>query len=156
MKYQYKKKENDVELVEVTVPSGNVFLFEKPSRFGMLFQAGKLPMTATSKAVQSWQEDGLLEPVEADTNLDPTLITTVLAMRDKVLRLSREPKLVVGPAMAENELSTDDVSDDDLEYLFQWVSAGGDVSVMLTMFPDRSQPSSLAVANRRKVRSATK
>ena len=152
--YIYKKPVDKAELVEVTVPSGNVFLFERPSRFGMLFQAGKLPLTATGQAVQSWQEDGLVDPVKAKADQD--LLTTVLAMRDKVLALSHTPKLVAGPSMADNELSTDDVTDEDLEYLFQWVSAGGDVSVMLTMFPKRSQPGSLAVASRSKIRKAAK
>jgi len=41
-KYEYKRPENE-ELVEVTVPSGNIFLFRKPSLFSMMFQLGKLP-----------------------------------------------------------------------------------------------------------------
>lgn len=154
MNYQYKRPEKDVELVEVTVPSGNVFLFEKPSRFGMLFQSGQLPTSAANLAVESWQKDGIVEAGVAEDQAK--LVATVFNLRDKVLRLSHTPKLVVGEAYASNELSTDDVTDDDLEYLFKWVSAGGDVSVMLTMFPDGSQPSALASASRPKVRKAAK
>jgi hypothetical protein len=156
MEYTYKKPVDKAELVEVTVPSGNVFLFEKPSKFGMLFSAGQLPVTAANAAVESWQKDGLLDDTTESQTDQLKLVKTVMDLRDKILKLSHTPKLVVGYTERPGELSTDDVTDEDLEYLFKWVSAGGDVSVMLTMFPGGSQPSTLAVASRRKVRRASK
>jgi hypothetical protein len=143
-----KTKDAAPELVDITVPSGFVFKFEKPSKFSMLFAAGQLPLYATNKAAESWKDDGLID--EDSPSSDQTqMIKAAFMIRDKVLRLSHTPKLVVGPASNDGELATEDVSDEDLDYLFKWVAAGGDVSAMLGNFPGRPQPSPLASASRK-------
>lgn len=121
------------EIVDVKAPSGFVFKFQQPSKFALLFGAGELPSYATSQAVEAWGKGGTNGTAEAAQN---KLVEKVLSIRDKVLMLSYEPKLVVGAPQKENELSTDDVSNQDLEYLFKWVSAGGDVAIMAAMFPE--------------------
>jgi hypothetical protein len=139
----------EVELVDVTVPSGFTFKFEKPSKFSMLFAAGQLPLSATNKAVEGWREDGIIED-EGEGVADQTqMIKAAFMIRDKVLRLSHTPKLVAGTAANDNELSTDDIADEDLDYLFKWVAAGGETSAMLGTFPGRSQPNTLASASRK-------
>jgi hypothetical protein len=159
-KYRAQIAQKEAVLVDVTVPSGFVFKFKKPSRYGMLFTMGSLPTSAVSTAVEAWEKEGLKLGEGSDdlakVSKMSKVIDTVMNLRDKVIDLSAEPKLVIGPAKNENEISTDDVDDEDLEYLFQWVSAGGDASVMLAMFPKRSRANSLASANRPKQRSAAK
>jgi hypothetical protein len=157
-KYQYKQPETKDDLVEVIVPSGNVFLFHRPSRFSMLFHLGKLPEAAASEALAAWQKSG---DVEAEEDIAPQtqnqkqLARAAFQLRDKVLELSHTPKLVVGPAK-ENELSTDDVADVDLAYLFKWVSAGGDMAIMAATFPLGRQPGPMASSNRKTRRTAAK
>jgi uncharacterized glyoxalase superfamily protein PhnB len=142
-----KSQEKAQELVDVKVPSGFVFKFEKPSKFSMLFAAGQLPLSATNKAVAKWQEEGVLEEVGGAVTEDQSqLVKAAFMIRDKVLKLSHTPKLVVGEAHGDNELSTDDIADEDLDYLFKWVAAGGEVSAMLGTFPGRSKPDTLASA----------
>jgi uncharacterized glyoxalase superfamily protein PhnB len=141
-----KSQEKAQELVDVKVPSGFVFKFEKPSKFSMLFAAGQLPLSATNKAVAKWQEGGVLEESGAVTEDQAQLVKAAFMIRDKVLKLSHTPKLVVGEAQNETELSTDDIADEDLDYLFKWVAAGGEASAMLGTFPGRSKPDTLASA----------
>lgn len=149
-------KGQKVEIVDVLAPSGFTFKFEKPSKFSMLFGAGQLPLAATNGAVQKWQEEGVgAEGEEGVPENQVQLIKAALSIRDKVLRLSHTPKLVVGLAQNDNELSTDDVADEDLDYLFKWVAAGGEVSAMLGTFPGGSQPSVMASASRQKQRLKT-
>lgn len=149
------KKKAALQLVEVYPPSGELFIFEKPSKFSMLFGAGQLPLSATNGAIEKWQGDGIMGDEEAAQSNQMQLIKAAMTVRDKVLRLSHTPKLVVGLATNDNELSTDDVDDDDLDYLFKWVAAGGEVSAMLGNFPGGSQPSPLASASRKKQRIET-
>lgn len=153
--YIYKKPVDKAELVEVTVPSGNVFLFERPSRFAMIARAGQLPTTAANSAVAAWQEAGILDEVSVTEDQIKTA-NLVINTAERVVKLSHSPKIVIDTPRNDNEVLIDDIDDKDLEYLFQWVTAGGDVSVMLTTFPERSQSGSLAVASRRKVRKAAK
>jgi hypothetical protein len=142
-----KSQEKAQELVDVKVPSGFVFKFEKPSKFSMLFAAGQLPLSATNKAVAKWQEEGVLEEGGGAVTEDQAqLVKAAFMIRDKVLKLSHTPKLVVGEAQNETELSTDDIADEDLDYLFKWVAAGGEASAMLGTFPGRSKPDTLASA----------
>lgn len=141
--YRLTLADKPAEIVDVTVPSGFTFKFEKPSKFGMLFRYGKLPQTAASGAVQSWIDQGILKPGEIPED-QAKQIDEGIKLRDRVLELSREPKLVVGEALNDNEMSTDLLSDEDATYLFAWVTAGGDMSLMLNNFPERPQPSALA------------
>lgn len=142
---------NERVIVDVTVPSGDVYQFEKPSKLSMLFGLGDLPQYAASEAVGKWTEEGIIKGVE-DGNADVLkLAKAAFTIRDKVLALSYSPKLVMGQAdESKDELSTDVIPDEDLTYLFRWVQAGGEVSLMLDTFPAQPQQHSLAVASRKK------
>lgn len=156
-RYRAQTADKQAVLVDVTVPSGFVFKFEKPSKYSMLFTMGSLPVSAVNGAVESWKKDGVTtEESSATAKAQDKIIQTVMSLRDKVIELSKEPKLVVGRATNDNEISTDDIADDDLEYLFKWVTAGGDAGVMLAMFPQGSPTNSLASANRPKQRAKAK
>lgn len=155
-RYRTHIESREAEIVDVTVPSGFVFQFKKPSKFSLLFQMGNLPASTVNDAVEAWQKDGIIDVSKEQGLGQLKLVQTVLNLRDKVLDLSHNPKIVIGPASGPDQISTDDVSDEDLEYLFKWVSAGGDASSMLAMFPARSQPSSLASSSRKKQRAAGK
>ena len=150
-------KNKEVEVVEVVVPSGFVFQFRKPGVFGTLFGIGGLPQTGASEAVKQWIEDGILTVGEEQGQLQPAVAKQLdvgMAIVDRVLHLSYKPKLVTGKAQNDNELSTDDVAEEDLTFLFQWVAAGGDKGAMLSTFPDEPQQRSLASAHRKKHRAA--
>jgi hypothetical protein len=149
----YKRHVADkaVSLVDVTVPSGFVFKFRKPSAFQVLFQAGELPQSLSSAAVERWIEDGVVTPDEDTPEAKNDLVKqarVAMNVRDRVLELSVEPKLVVGPAKDETQLSTDDVADEDLEYLFRWVATGGVAGLGPATFPARSPENALASASR--------
>jgi hypothetical protein len=141
----------ELSLVDVTLPSGFVFKFRKPSAFQVLFQAGELPQTLSSAAVERWIEDGIITPDEDTPEAKADLVKqarTAMNIRDRVLELSYKPKLVVGPAKDETELSTTDVDDDDLEYLYRWVATGGVAGLGPATFPARPQENALASASR--------
>lgn len=127
-KYTYKKPE--AATVDVTVPSGNVFRMQKPSKYSVLFNIKAMPAAITERAIESWQRQGVgndLEDAVDQTGQEDKLklIDLSLKVRDDVLRLSVEPKIVMGPASAPGELSVDDIADEDLDYLFKWVASGG-------------------------------
>jgi hypothetical protein len=146
----------ETQIVDVRCPSDFVYRFKKPSKFGMLFKAGKLPQAAGSIAVEEWAKTGLNIGGDSDetslTDQQAELIKTAFEVRDRVLELSYDPKFVIGEAQNPNEISTDDVPDDDLAYLYKWVAAGGEMSAMLGTFPQGSQSSPLASASRPKQR----
>lgn len=142
-RYRLAKSTREVEIVDVTVPSGFVFKFEKPSKFRMLFEYGKLPQSATSTAIESWIEQGVIKPGEVDADAIEH-VDDMLKIRDRILDLSVDPKLVVGDTANENELSIKDLRDDDTAYLFAWVSAGGETSLMLNTFPEQAKRSTVA------------
>ncbi len=155
---RYRRQLEDTqiaEIVDVTVPSGFVFKFKKPSKLGMLFGIGNLPQIASSMAVDKWTKEGIVKSLEKGDQDTIKIAQTMFGIRDRVIALSVEPKLVIGPANA-GELSTDDVADDDLAYLLNWVMAGGDVSVMLNTFPTRQQSNAVAGTNRKGRRAAVK
>jgi hypothetical protein len=136
-KYKYQKKQN--ETAEVTVPSGNVFLFQRPSKYAVLFNMKALPQAITNKAIESWQEQGIgseVEDVVAGASKEDRLrlMEMSLKVRDDVLRLSVEPKIVMGSAENDSQLSVDDISDEDLDYLFKWVASGGIAAVGVADF----------------------
>ena len=140
---------NKAEIVDVIVPSGFLFKFLKPSKFAMLFEYGQMPQANSSGAVQSWIDAGVIKPgdIAPDTAKQ---IDEGIKLRDRVLELSREPKLVVGDPQNENEMDARLLSDDDASYLFAWVQSGGDTSLMLKTFPLGPKQDSLASANRKK------
>lgn len=147
----------ETEIVDVTGPSGFVYKFKKPSKTGMLFGMGRLPQIAASGAVQKWTDDGLIEAIKEGDPEATGLAKSVFDLRDRVLSLSHSPKIVLGDADAsKDEVSSDDVPDEDLAYFLQWVAAGGEESSMLGTFPRRSPKRPMAGANRKKRRAAAK
>lgn len=142
---------NERVIVDVTVPSGDVYQFEKPSKLSMLFGLGELPQFAASEAVGKWTEEGIVKSIEEGDTDVIKIAQTAFTIRDKVLALSHSPKLVIGKAdESKDELSTDVIPDEDLTYLFRWVQAGGDVSLMLGNFPEQPQQHALASSSRKK------
>jgi len=141
----------EAAIVDVPCPSGFVYRFHQPSKFGLLFHMGTLPQQASSDAIEAWRKDGIV-PAGGGAESVTDNIKTALTMRDRVIALSYKPKFVIGEPANDNEISTDEVPDVDLEYLFKWVASGGDASAMLGNFPVGSQPRPLASAHRRKVR----
>lgn len=156
---QYRKIDRKAEIVDVTVPSGFVFKMEKPSKFGMLFGLGKLPQFAASGAVEKWTEAEIIKGLETGDSDTTELAKAAFLTRDKVVKLSHSPKIVLGDADYENDelsASNGDISDEDLTYLFRWVQAGGDESMMLGTFPRGSQQRPVAQPNRKARRAAAK
>ncbi len=141
----------EAALVDVKAPSGFIYKFARPSKFGMLFRMGQLPQAGSSSAVEKWIAAGIINPAEVseDKLREATLVDQTL---DRLLELSREPKLVAGTPQNDNEVSTDEVPEEDLEYLFKWVASGGDGAAMLGNFPAGPQPSSVPGSRRKKQR----
>ena len=148
---QYRQ-EKVTEYVDVTAPSGRVYGFIKPSKFDALFNYGKMPQTASNDAVEKWIAAGVLKAGDATNVNAAAQIESALALCDRVLALSHDPKLVPGKAVNPNELSIDDLGDADAEYLFKWVASGGVEAGRLGNFPRRSQPSSVTGNGRKKRR----
>lgn len=163
MKYEYKKPDKPEVTVEVTVPSGNIFLFVQPSKYELIFSMEATPSALTETAIEKWKEVGVgnddaaieatAEVLASATREDRArALDRGMQIRDKVLELSRQPKLVVGPARNPGELSTIDVDDDDLGFLFRWVASGGVATAKVADFRGEREPDALASAGRRKVR----
>lgn len=150
-------QKRETRIVDVTLPSGNVFKFQKPSRFTVLFQFGQLPTAAVDAAAHRWVEEGVVEGQPELPADDRNLFESMVRLRDRILELSHEPKLVMGQGdPTRNELSVDLVSDDDLNYLFEWVAAGGEEGIVLRTFPAGSQPNAVAGNSRSKRRNKAK
>lgn len=159
-KYKYKTNQEKAPTIEVTVPSGNIFLFRKPSKFALMFRIKNMPASLTEAAIEKWREQGIgnteedaevlaQEAFQNGSQEDRMrMFEANLTIRDKVLELSVEPKLVLNRTDNENELCVDDVADEDLGYLFNWVASGG-VAPMLATFPKRSEQDTLASASRK-------
>lgn len=151
--------QDEDQIVDVTLPSGSVFKFKKPSKFAVLFGLGDLPQVISSMAVESWTEEGIMKAaIESgdSTNL-AKMLQASLKIRDMVLDLSVSPKLVIGNAdPAKNELSTDNVADDDLAFPLRWAQSGGQASDMLATFPQGRGQGPAAGDNRKERRAAAK
>lgn len=124
------KEENKVpdDLVEVVCKSGNTYSIRKPDFNYILFVMPNLPQEQAAIAAKKWADNGLLELGEDAAPNQAEMMKTgasVLEIRDYVLELSYDPKLVIGAAKAPNELSTKDCPKEDLAELFKWVSSGG-------------------------------
>ena len=138
------------EIVDVVPPSGYTFKFRKPSKTHLLFEIGTLPQASITRALESWKktaETGEFDDATAEDQ--QRLFNQILATRDKVLELSHSPKIVIGKAQNENEISVDFISSDDLDYFVKWVQAGGE-SVMLDNFSSRRKTSFASSARRSK------
>lgn len=142
-KYLASIKDKPEVIVDVKLPSGNVFEFAKPSIFKRVFEYGNLPQVAASSAVEAWIEQGVLKPGEIAPD-QAAQIDEGFRLRDRVLDLSRSPKLVVGDTDNEDELNVLLLDDEDAAYLFAWVQAGGDESLMLGNFPGGRQSNTVA------------
>lgn len=148
------------EIVEVKAPSGFVFKFLKLGVFGVIFdERAGLPQTAASKTAESWKQKGVLtepegeeEPGTEQIKPEKRYYDTV----DRVCELSFEPKIVLGEPKEKGEISYKNIDPDDLAYLYKFVAAGGNVSLMLTMFPEGREQRTLASANRPKQRHKSK
>jgi hypothetical protein len=152
-KYTYKTPaQEEAQTVEVTVPSGNVFLFQKPSKYSMVFDMKTLPVALTEKAMEAWNGKGIGNVEAAFDQADPkdqsSMISYGLKIRDRVLELSREPKITLFPTDKDGEICVDDISDTDLDYLFQWVASGGNAAAQVADFHAGAESDALASASR--------
>jgi hypothetical protein len=145
------------EIVDVTVPSGKVFQFRKPSKFAAIFGMARLPVFAAGGAIKNWTEQGVMKGIQQNDPDMQKMIEATMKMVDRVLEHSVSPKLVIGQAdPKKNEICYDQINDDDLSYLFKWVQAGGDESMMLETFPGGRGPGPMAGGNRTQRRHAAK
>lgn len=152
-----ESRKGEAAIVDVLAPSGFVYKFEKPSKFGLLFGMGQLPQVAASGAVEKWTEAGIIKGIESGDADTLKMAEVAFTTRDRVLALSYSPKWVVGHAdPSKDEISTDNIPDEDIAYCFQWVQAGGDASLMLKTFPSGSQSSAIPSSNRKARRAASK
>lgn len=143
----------ETAVVDVTGPSGFVYKFRKPSKFAALFQLGRLPQSAASRAVEKWIEAGVIKEGEENATAIQNLNTVDLIF-DRMLDLSVEPRIVAKDPQGDNEVTVDQIPEDDLEFLFKWISSGGEMSRLLDTFPGRSDGNALASHSRKKQRAA--
>ncbi len=123
-------------IVDVKVPSGFLFRMVKPNTFALIMNTG-LPQTATNEAAAEWEKAGVLALSEQKAQNDEEIGRKMFEIRDQTIALSRSPRIVIGEANpVADELSTAEINDGDLAYLFKWVAAGGSESLMLSMFPE--------------------
>jgi hypothetical protein len=146
---KYRQHRPEAVTVDVTLPSGHIFKFAKPSKFAMLFEYGQMPQANSSVAVQKWIDQGVIKPGQIDPET-ASQIDQGMKLCDMVLELSRVPKLVVHETDSPDELDVRTLSDEDAQYLFAWVQSGGDTSLMLKTFPLGPKQDSLASADRKK------
>lgn len=130
-------------IVAVTCPSGFVIEMAKPSKFRILFEFNQLPQAAASGAVESWIEQGVIKPGDiADDQAKQ--VNMGLVIRDRMLDLSRNPKLVARDPQNDNELDARILTEADTEYLFAWTAAGGETAAMLGNFPQGPRAGAVA------------
>ena len=156
-KYTYKKPQT--ETVDVTVPSGNVFKMERPSKYQVLFNLKALPASIANKAIETWQDQGIGNQTEAiveGASEDDRLkvIEMSFKIRDAVLRLSVAPKIVLTSEAKDGEVSVDDISDADLDYLFRWVASGGSIAAAEVAEFRRGRPEDALASNAVKTKRA--
>jgi len=151
-KYEYKRPENE-EQVEVKVPSGNVFLFRKPSQFSMIFQLGKLPQMMANGSFNKWKL-GDVSGMQSEDQAEMIKLTVHIA--EHVMRLSVNPKLVDKPTTTPGELCLSDLSDEDCQFLLTWVASGGNTAAIAATFPGGPGPGVMAGPNRKARRAEAK
>lgn len=141
------------DVVDVTGPSGFVYKFKKPSKFAALFQLGRLPQSAASRAVEKWIASGVIKVNDDDGEAIRNL-NAVDQIFDRLLELSFDPKIVGGQPENEKEIGISEIPPGDLEYLFKWTAAGGDTSRLLDNFLKQSNGSAFAEHSGKKQRKA--
>ena len=147
----YRSRKAERPVVEVVPPSGFVFKFKKPSPLKFVLSNGLPTSLAGEMSADKEKVKKAVEKVSEDD-----LIETLIRLRDLVIDLSVEPKLVLGEPSDEEELSVDDVEDEDLSYLLNWVASGGAGGENLATFRDRPEPDAVAESYRAELREATK
>ena len=160
-KYREYLASRPLELVDVKVPSGFVFKFRKPNALGIVMN-NELPQSVASDAVEEWKKQGV-EVAEAEQSTETKEQTQIrigkkmFEIRDRTLELSYSPKIVIGKANpSKDELSTDEISNEDLTYLFQFIAAGGETSIMLATFSQGREQRVVAGIDGKKLRKARK
>lgn len=158
-RYAYKKKSKSAAPVEVDLPlpSGNIMRMQKPGRYSVIFGVGSLPTGLTGKAMASWEDKGvgnapddesIRATVEQSTDVEKLkLFASTLKVRDKVIELSVRPKMTMEDTGEPGTVWVQDMDDDDLEFLFRWVAAGGIVSPELESFRARAHAHAMGRSN---------
>lgn len=130
--------------MDVSLPSGNVIQMAKPSQFAVLFKMQNIPSNLTDKSRELWAEekgigtDGktpeerFMEEI-SDEERD-LVIQASLRARDEMIKLSRQPKLVLVKTNEPGTLWVEELEDEDVAFLLRWVSSGGTASVRLENF----------------------
>lgn len=166
-------KDRERKIIDVNAPSGMIYRRYAPSTYTLLFEDETMPQNATSAALEEWSNQGIdllgeevktespdteSPDTESPEKIDPAkraLMIKAMNIRDRVLTNSYSPKLVLGEAQNEDELSVQEVLDkapEDIDFLYKFEAAGGQKSVMLKMFPEGSGSGALASASRKKQR----
>ena len=144
----YRSQKAERPTIEVVAPSGFSFRFHKPSPLKFVLSGG-LPTGVSAEMSKKGVK------ASADKVNEDDLIETLIKMRDLLLDLSVEPKLVMGEASNTEELSVDEVDDEDLTYLINWVASGGVASENLANFRKGPSPDAVAESYREKLREET-
>jgi hypothetical protein len=145
----YRSQKAERPIIEVVPPSGVIFKFRKPSPLKFVLSNG-LP---TSLAGEMSTKKGARKAAEKVSEDD--LIETLIRLRDLVIDLSVEPKLVLGEPSNADELSVDEVDDEDLTYFINWVASGGTGGENLATFRDGPEPDAVAESYRSQLREET-
>lgn len=145
----YRSRKAERPVLEVVPPSGFCFKFHKPSPLKFVLSQG-LPNSLSAEMSSAKGRKKSTEKVSEDD-----LIDTLMKLRDLVIDLSVEPKLVLGEAQSADELSVDEVDDEDLTYLINWVASGGASGENLATFRDRPKPTAVAESYRSQLREET-
>jgi hypothetical protein len=145
----YRSRKVERPVVEVVPPSGFVFKFHKPSPLKFVLTNG-LPTSLAGEMTTKGKAKKSTEKVAEDD-----LIDTLMRLRDLVIDLSVEPKLTLSENPVDGELSVDEVEDEDLSYLLNWVASGGAGGENLATFRDRPAPDAVAESYRQELREAT-
>ncbi len=121
--------------VKVIAPkSGFEFEFRQPSKLGFILK-GIVPQSLTNKAAAAWQDAATGDVQEDESEEDnQKILDTLFKLRDMVLTLSVNPKIVLGEPKADNEISAECIDDDDLEFFVMFMASGGDEAAALENF----------------------
>jgi hypothetical protein len=145
----YRSRKAERPVIEVVPPSGVCFKFKKPSPLKFVLTNG-LPTSLAGEMSSKGTKKKAAEKVSEDE-----LIDTLIKLRDLLLDLSVEPKLVLGEPSTPEELSVDEVDDEDLNYLINWVASGGAGGENLATFRERPSPDAVAQSYRAQLREET-
>lgn len=144
----YRSRKAERPVLEVVAPSGFCFKFHKPSPLKFVLSQG-LPSSISAEMATKGKKKSTEKVSEDD------LIETLLKLRDLVIDLSVEPKLVLGEPASVEELSVDEVDDEDLNFLINWVASGGASGENLATFRDKPKPDAVAESYRSQLREET-